>query len=394
MSKTLPANANLEWLKKTAKQQLRACHSDGRQVKLADIQLHMARDYGFPSWRAFKAEIDKNTDDGTQAVNDETVAGFLRHVGSGHLSEVRQRLETDPDLVNIVGPHPYWGGRLQALHLSIDTKRRDMFDLLLASGAYIDGDNRYYEFWSPLMLTVVREQPDMGATLIDRGARIGLLEALLLADDSRVESLLAGGVSAVPEERPSGSILGLARTTKAIDLLLDVGMSPEGTDQWGSTAIETLSRLGPKGRPLVLQMMKRGVSAEPAEYARLGERDALEALAAHQPETLRSDPVLMGAVDFGHHALVEWLLSKGASANARAKQLSRQTALHSAAWNGDLKMVKLLLANGADAAAVDEEHGTTPLVWAEVSVEVSNNTDCRGVAAFLEKIERGDAGDA
>lgn len=390
MSKTLPENANLEWLKKTAKQQLRAWHSNGRQAKLADVQLHLARDYGFPSWRALKAEIDRNTDGGTQSVDDESVASFLRQVGGGHVSEVRQRLETDPDLVNAIGPHPYWGGRLQALHLSIDTKRRDMFDLLLVSGADIDGDNRYYEFWSPLMLTVVREQPDMGATLIDRGARIGLLEALLLADDDRVETLLAGGLSAVPEERPSGSILGLARTTKAIDLLLETGMSPEGADQWGSTAIETLSRLGPKGRPLVLQMMKRGVSAEPAEYARLGERDALEALAADRPDTLRSDPVLMGAVDFGHHALVEWLLSTGASANARADQLSRQTALHSAAWNGDLKMVKLLLANGADPAAVDEEHGTTPLVWAEVSVEVSNNADCREVAAFLEKIEQGD----
>ncbi len=389
MSKTLPENANLEWLRKTAKQQLRAWHSDGRQAKLADVQLHLARDYGFPSWRALKAEFDRNAD-GARSVDDETVGGFLRQVGGGHGSEVRQRLEADPDLVNAIGPHPYWGGRLQALHLSIDTRRRDMFDLLLASGADIDGDNRFYEFWSPLMLTVVREQPGMGAALIDRGARIGLLEALLLADDSRVESLLAGGLSAVPDERPSGSILGLARTTRAIDLLLDIGMSPDGTDQWGATAIETLSRLGPKGRPLVLQMMKRGVTAEPAEYARLNERDALEALAADLPETLRSDPVLMGAVDFGHHALVAWLLSKGASAHARADQLSRHTALHSAAWNGDLKMVKLLLANGADPAALDDEHGKTPRVWAEVSVEVTNNTDCREVAAYLEKIEHDD----
>ena len=80
---------------------------------------------------------------------------------------------------------------------------------------------------------------------------------------------------------------------------------------------------------------------------------------------------MMAAVDFRHHALVEWLLERGANVNARADWGSRQTALHSAAWNGDLQMVTLLDRAGADRAARDEEHDGTPLGWAETSIEVT-----------------------
>jgi ankyrin repeat protein len=44
--------------------------------------------------------------------------------------------------------------------------------------------------------------------------------------------------------------------------------------------------------------------------------------------------------------------------------------LHSAAWNGDLPMVRLLVGAGADLAARDEEHDGTPLGWAEVAIDV------------------------
>ena len=60
-----------------------------------------------------------------------------------------------PALVNAVGPHPYWGGRPQPLHLAIEGKRRDVFDLLLDSGADIDGRNDEYR---PLVAADDRDQ--------------------------------------------------------------------------------------------------------------------------------------------------------------------------------------------------------------------------------------------
>ena len=78
--------------------------------------------------------------------------------------------------------------------------------------------------------------------------------------------------------------------------------------------------------------------------------------------------------------------ARGANVNARADGQSRHTALHSAAWNGDLPMAQLLVDAGADLAARDEQYDGTPLGWAETSIEVTNNPKCAEVAAYLRAL--------
>jgi ankyrin repeat protein len=308
-------------------------------------------------------------------------AAFLRAVGDGEIDRVRDMLAADPALVHAVGPHPYWGGRPQALHVAIETKRRDMFDLLLDAGADPNGRNGEYDLWSPLMLAINRERADMREELIHRGARIGLCEALLMKDDAAADVLLADGLPpAVPND---GSILAYARTPHAIDRLLALGAPIGLKDRWGTTPIAAMSRAGADGGTLVRHMMDRGVAPDPREFARLGDRDMLAALAESDPEIARRDAVLMAAVDFRHLDLARWLLGQGASANARNPDLSRQTALHNAAWNGDLDMVKLLVDHGADLHARDGEHDSTPRGWAETSAKITNNPSCMDVAAWL-----------
>jgi len=141
--------------------------------------------------------------------------------------------------------------------------------------------------------------------------------------------------------------------------------------------------MGPRGQPLVRHMIALGVQAAPQAYARMGDRATLEKLIDADPSVLRSDAVMMGAVDFKHHALARWLLSLGANVNARSHTGSRHTALHSAAWNGDLEMAKLLLAAGADITARDERFDGTPEDWAAKSIEVTNNPKCQEVADYL-----------
>jgi len=75
--------------------------------------------------------------------------------------------------------------------VAIEADRREMFDLLLDQGADVNGSNDQYDRWSPLMLAMDRDQPDMRDELLRRGARVGLLEALMMGDDARVEELLA-----------------------------------------------------------------------------------------------------------------------------------------------------------------------------------------------------------
>jgi ankyrin repeat protein len=317
------------------------------------------------------------------------IAAFLRHIGMGRTDDVRAMLAATPQLVNAIGPHPFWGGRPQALHLAIEGGRRDLFNLLLEHGADVNGTNDQYDLWSPLMIAMNRDKADMRDELLRRGARVGLVEALMLADDTRVEELLRDG--RLPELAPNaGSILAFARTPFAIDRLIALGASTDAKDRWGATPIEAMSRLGPRGQALVRHMNGRGVTASPLEYARLGDKEMLARMIDRDPAVARLDPVMMGAVDFQHHALVEWLLERGGNVNARSDAEARHTALHSAAWNGDLQMVRLLVAAGADPTLCDEQYDAPPLGWAETAVDVTNNPRCAEVAAYLKTATGGE----
>lgn len=381
MPSKLPPRASLDWLKKTARQNLRTRRAAEPGARLADAQRALAREYGFSSWRALKAHVE-----GPPATEQEAAA-FLLAVGDGETERVRAGLAAKPALVNAIGPHPFWGGRPQPLHVAIETRRRGMFDLLVDAGADVNGRNEQYDFWSPLMLTFARDQPGMRQALLDRGARIGLCEALLTQDDALVDRLLRGGLPAIAPN--AGSILAFARTPYAIDRLIELGAPADTKDRWGATPIEAMSRAGPDGRALVRHMMLRGIVPRPQEFARLGDREALAMLIEADPAVARIDAVMMAAVDFGHHDLVRWLLAKGADVNARSDAQSRHTALHSAAWNGDLEMVRLLVEADADLNARDAQYDGTPQGWAETSVTVSNNPECARVAAWLEDFERG-----
>ena len=162
------------------------------------------------------------------------------------------------------GPHPFWGGRPQALHVAVESRHREIFDLLLEAGADASGRNDEYEHWSPLALAIERGETGMQRALLTAGARAGLLEALLLGDDAAVARLLPGDRPALPATRPNGgSWLAFARTVTAIDRLLELGADPHLPDRWGASPIEALSRLGPAGRPLVARLRSHGFPQHP-----------------------------------------------------------------------------------------------------------------------------------
>jgi hypothetical protein len=97
-----------------------------------------------------------------------------------------------------------------------------------------------------------------------------------------------------------------------------------------------------------------------------GDRDAVEQAVSGDPLLLtralaeRSD-LIARAVELGRPDAIRLLVDLGFDVNAR----HRTTALHEAAWRGDLAMVELLLDLGADPTITDTSFDSTPRGWAE-----------------------------
>ena len=58
MPQALPANPDLDWLKKAAKKRLVTLRAAKPTARLYEAQLAVANDYGFKSWRALKAHVE------------------------------------------------------------------------------------------------------------------------------------------------------------------------------------------------------------------------------------------------------------------------------------------------------------------------------------------------
>src|SRR5258708_14227239 len=59
-TRPLPARPSLEHVKNEAKQRLKSLRQQNPQAKLAAVQLALAREYGFASWRQLKAHVDRS----------------------------------------------------------------------------------------------------------------------------------------------------------------------------------------------------------------------------------------------------------------------------------------------------------------------------------------------
>ncbi|HEX6308717.1 MAG TPA: ankyrin repeat domain-containing protein [Longimicrobiales bacterium] len=86
----LPDNASLEYLKKLAKERLRELRRAQPDARLASAQLDVARAYGFPSWRALRAELDRR--------RAAPIDALFRACSAGDVDAVRGILARQPQL--------------------------------------------------------------------------------------------------------------------------------------------------------------------------------------------------------------------------------------------------------------------------------------------------------
>lgn len=154
-----------------------------------------------------------------------------------------------------------------------------------------------------------------------------------------------------------------------VKYLVENGMDVNATDQFGLTALHTLSGSVETGDILDL-LLDRGADVTVADqqgkttlhtnlwgnneelWAALVRRGADVNAADHQGKT----PLHDAAEDYGMNA-VQFLLEHGAISNAR--DAAGNTPLHTAMWRLEPAMVRLLLEHGADPQAMNYS-GATP----------------------------------
>jgi len=338
----LPERASLEYLKKLAKDRLRDMRRSQPAVQLAKAQLAVAREHGFASWRALKAEVEKR--------RKPSAESFFEAAEKGDVATLRRLLGDDPTLIRAtrqeVGDHGGWSG----LHAAASHGKAEAVRLLLERGANPnareEGDNSYPLHWAAANghVDVVRalldagtdvhgrgdahelevigwaaffhgypgpqaENPDMVSLLLERGARHNIISAIMVGDLDAIREV----VTRDPRElrrhtsRYDGELspLHLAMNRKRYDilgLLIQLGADLEARDGNGQTPLEIAMLRGDQEAMTRLH----SAGAQPLKAAARRSRGAnLATLAGTVTKTIP----MVSAPDVG--ATLDWYASIG-----------------------------------------------------------------------------------
>ena len=304
-SSALPDRASLEYLKKLAKERLRELRRTDLDARLSAAQLAVARDHGFPSWRALKAEVDRR--------RSPTRDAFFAACAAGDVGALRDLLERDPNLarerhrgttgLHLAVRHPDAvrllvehgadvnarddGDNALPLHFAAGGGPLDSVRALLDAGSDVHGLGDVHQMdvigWATVFAEARRDVVDL---LVERGARPHVFSAIALGDVDLLRRVVADDPQAITrrlsrfeQEQTAlhyvvapadGLVGGLFRTGdhyRTLDVLIELGADLQARDAKGRT-------------PLAVAMLR-------------GDREAmrrLHAAGAREPESLEATP--------------------------------------------------------------------------------------------------------
>ncbi len=326
--------------------------------------------------------------------NGETPKERLRGaIWQVDLAKVEEVLSREPGIVNKPVAHPRWGGRPVPIQLAAERGDTRIIELLLQNGADPNHGADSYGGWCALHLAAHWGHLEAAALLRERGATVDMHAACLLDDVSAVRTILAEDPEAAVRPDLGGvTPLHVAMSVETAGLLLDHNAQQNSVDSEGNTPLGAALSRGERCRAVAQFLIARGAPVDPCQLAALGMTDELRLLhhGDAAPEAYSGKigvhavvgTPLHAAVQHGREDTVRALLDWGADANARAD--SGQTPLHLCETR---EIAELLVEAGADPTATDDEHGTTPLVWAEVGIEIHGPTTVReALVTYLKAI--------
>lgn len=359
-ARTLPPRPNLDQLRLQA-HELQAAHRAGRSaaaariaahhprlkgapltailqapLPLSDAQLVIAREYGFESWARLKQRVEfgRGVDRFTP---HPRFAEALAALDAGDVGRLQALFAADPGLVhartNLEPPYHYFTGATLLHHVAGNPGRDhplpdnilSIARLLLEAGADVDAGTLGPNGGDTMgLLTTSAQASNRELTgplmdlLLEHGARLDLTSD---------ESMAAALANHAP---------------RAAEKMIALGAEPNLLTAAALGRMDLLRGFFDEAGALVSRPRRHG--------RELSERDAigLALLYAYVRRELE-------AVDF--------LIEKDGNWNMTG--VNNGTALHRAAWSGDLPMVQRLVARGADIANRDNPFVSTPLSWAE-----------------------------
>jgi ankyrin repeat protein len=412
----LPDKPNLDWLRKQAKRRLDELRERNPAAQLADAQFELARQYGFPSWRALKAHIDSSTVEGQ----------LFDAARNGDVNRLAALLDHYPDKLAARASPYEWS----LLHAAAHNGHLAAVDLLLERGIDVNtresGDNTYAMHWAAAggHLDVVRRLADAGGDvvgrgddhelevigwatcwegcheaahravadfLIHRGARHHIFSAIAMNDGDQVRRIVAADPAALNRRQSRNEnnrtplhFAVMSNRQEMISLLLELGADPLAVD--GSGQPVAIHATAPDTDRRVMEKIRAMTSAELLSAARGhrpargGPMDLVALLALKEWDTaaalLRDNRGLIEPAAGVLHLMakrndavaVKWLLEHGADPNGRwAHWDAEVTPLHLAAAQGHAEIVRLLLAAGADPRIHDSKHDSDAAGWARFS---------------------------
>ena len=342
MPQALPANPDLDWLKKAAKKRLAELRVRAPETRLHQAQFAIATDYGFTSWRALKAHVDESNgvaggreavfnaarDGDVEAVRHAFAAGFdpatqdrdgrtvyqiakeLRHAAIEILAQGVQggRLypDAEQDKVQAIMSAAQ-SGDVAALRKRLDANP-ELIDALGGRGL---------QKATPLSVAALRNQHGTARLLIDRGADLNKRD--------------------FPDNAGPLHFAAAHGDMEMIGLLVEAGADIEGHGDDHA--------VGVLGWATCFQQVRHDVAAYLLDHG--ATLNIWTAIALDRPNELRQmiakDPALLVA--------------------CMSRNQHRRTPLHHAAAKNRLRMVQLLLELGADPNATDAT-GATALTTA------------------------------
>lgn len=454
MPKQLPPRPSLEQLRKQAKallkshqaaetaalSRIRENHprfkSDGQitaPFALADAQLVLAREYGFPSWSRLQAHVNTLEAATTTA---EVVESLRDAAGKGDLARLNTLLDAHPKFIDERGGegvrtalhHAVFGNNEAAvklllqrganpnircegdnaypLHFAVEKHRFPIVRLLVEHGADTIGEGDYHELgvigWASAWPDIPAD-PEIVAYLLTHGARHNIFSAVAMGDEKAIRELVARTPGDL-ERRMNGTrmrsmplhLAVFKNHPAALKTLLNLGANTESLDEAGFTALDLAALEG--RRELAQILLERGAKVRLPAAIALHRTEDIDTLLHRDPGSLqpgcRWGNLIVRASERAPGDVIETLIRNGASVNVRDNpktaidNTSGYTPLHAAAWHGNLSAIDVLMKHGADVRARDEKYHGTPAGWADYAGRTeARDRILRGPIDIIEAIQ-------